>query len=84
MGFGHLGQAAALDSGHLGGAVLDVFRHEPLDTRSPLWDHPRITITPHAASEASREDHARYIADVIAQCERGQRPALLYDTARGY
>ncbi|NHO19281.1 glyoxylate/hydroxypyruvate reductase A [Acetobacter oeni] len=75
---------AALDSGHLSGAVLDVFRTEPPDPDSPLWVHPRITMTPHAASEASRADHARYVADVIGQLEKGGMPDLAYDFSRGY
>jgi glyoxylate/hydroxypyruvate reductase A len=40
---------AALDSGPLAGAVLDVFREEPLPGAHPFWDHPKITITPHVS-----------------------------------
>ena len=40
---------AALDSGHLAGAVLDVFQTEPLPADSPIWRHPKITATPHIA-----------------------------------
>ena len=39
-----------LDSGHLGGANLDVFREEPLPTGHPFWHHKKIFITPHIAS----------------------------------
>ena len=38
-----------LDAGRLRGAVLDVFRHEPLASDSPLWHHPRILVTPHVS-----------------------------------
>ena len=37
----------ALDAGRLGGAALDVFDAEPLPPNSPLWDHPRVLLTPH-------------------------------------
>ena len=41
---------AALDGGHLAGAVLDVFQAEPLPPDSPIWRHPKITATPHIAA----------------------------------
>lgn len=74
----------ALDDGTLCGAVLDVVTPEPLPDDSALWHHPRLTITPHVASEASREVQARYVADVVASLERGEKPALLCDLSRGY
>ena len=46
----------ALNSGHLGGAALDVFRTEPLPPDSPLWDMPRVIISPHSASTADTEN----------------------------
>jgi phosphoglycerate dehydrogenase-like enzyme len=45
---------AALASGHLGGAGLDVFVTEPLPADSPLWDMPRVIITPHASGITDR------------------------------
>jgi glyoxylate/hydroxypyruvate reductase len=46
----------ALESGHLGGAALDVFAAEPLPPSSPLWDMGNVIISPHSASTAAREN----------------------------
>jgi phosphoglycerate dehydrogenase-like enzyme len=43
---------AALAAGHLGGALLDVFEHEPLPGTSPLWDMPQVIVTPHSAGHS--------------------------------
>ncbi|MEI6158613.1 MAG: glyoxylate/hydroxypyruvate reductase A [Roseococcus sp.] len=75
---------AALDSGHLSGAVLDVFAPEPLPPDNPAWTHPKVIVTPHTASLPTRAERARYIAGVIARLERGETPPHLYDPARGY
>ncbi len=44
----------ALQSGHLGGAALDVAPQEPLPPESPLWQAPRLIITPHVAGQSAR------------------------------
>lgn len=47
---------AALRSGHLGGASLDVFAEEPLPGESPLWDMPNVLVSPHSGSTSDREN----------------------------
>ena len=49
---------AALASGHLAGASLDVFEHEPLDPASPLWDMPNVLVSPHTASHSLGQNEA--------------------------
>lgn len=46
----------ALRSGHLGGAILDVFAEEPLPQDSPLWDMPNVLVSPHSGSTSDREN----------------------------
>jgi glyoxylate/hydroxypyruvate reductase A len=75
---------AALDSGRLAGAFLDVFETEPLPPADPLWTHPKVIVTPHNASFGSRRERARHVAAAIAAFERGDTPPFLYDPERGY
>lgn len=75
---------AALDSGHLAGALLDVFSEEPLPASSPFWDHPKVIVTPHVASLAPRSERARYVAEAILAHERGDPLPNVYDPLKGY
>ena len=75
---------AALDSGHLGGATLDVFQTEPLPGDNPLWRHPKIVATPHIAAISDPRVTANYIIDSIALVERGERHPNTVDMGKGY
>jgi glyoxylate/hydroxypyruvate reductase len=75
---------AALDSGQLSGAVIDVFASEPLPAGEPVWTHPGAIVTPHVASLPSRAERARYVAGAIAALGRGESVPYLYDQSRGY
>ncbi|HSV46594.1 MAG TPA: NAD(P)-dependent oxidoreductase, partial [Ramlibacter sp.] len=84
---GHLVDAdliALLDSGHLAGATLDVFRTEPLPSEHPFWAHPKITVTPHTSARTLREESIAQIAGKIAAFERGEPLAGVVDRQRGY
>ena len=62
---------AALDSGHLAHATLDVFRQEPLPQEHPFWAHPQITVTPHIAAETRPLTASQMIAQNIQRGETG-------------
>jgi glyoxylate/hydroxypyruvate reductase A len=75
---------ASLDSGHTGHATLDVFRTEPLPPDHSFWAHPRVTVTPHIASETRPSSAARVIAENIRRGEAGEALLHLVDRRTGY
>ena len=75
---------ALLDSGHLAGATLDVFRTEPLPEKHPFWTHPKITVTPHTSARTLRDETIAQIAGKIQALERGEPIAGVVDVGRGY
>lgn len=75
---------AALDAGQIGHATLDVFRQEPLPAGNPYWTHPKVTVTPHIASETRPASAAKVIAQNIARVEAGQPLKNLVSRSRGY
>lgn len=75
---------AALDRGDLAHATLDVFRTEPLPPEHPFWAHPKVTVTPHKASETRPQSAARVIAENIRRGEAGEPFLHLVDRSLGY
>jgi phosphoglycerate dehydrogenase-like enzyme len=65
---------AALQSGQLGGAFLDVFAHEPLPQDSPLWAMPQVMVTPHAAGHSDGNENrvAQMFLDNLSRWVEGQ------------
>ncbi|MDP3760466.1 MAG: glyoxylate/hydroxypyruvate reductase A [Ramlibacter sp.] len=75
---------AALDSGHLSHAVLDVTDPEPLPSGHPFWAHPRVFVTPHVASMTQPETAAPILLENIRRHQRGEALQGRIDPARGY
>ena len=73
-----------LDSGHLAGATLDVFRTEPLPAEHPFWQHRRITVTPHTSARTLRDESITQIVRKIRALERGEAITGVVDPLRGY
>lgn len=74
----------ALDSGHIAGATLDVFREEPLGRDSPFWHHPNVTVTPHIAALTLPQTAVPVIADIVNKVRAGKKVPGRVDDRRGY
>ena len=75
---------ALLNSGHLAGATLDVFRTEPLPAEHPFWKHPSITVTPHTSARTLRSESIAQIAGKMTALQRGEPVAGVVEQGRGY
>ncbi|MCG3266711.1 glyoxylate/hydroxypyruvate reductase A [Yoonia sp. I 8.24] len=75
---------AALETGQVAHATLDVFRTEPLPQDHVFWGHPQITVTPHIAATTRPDTAARVIAENIAGHENGAPLQNRVDRGRGY
>ncbi len=75
---------AALDSGQIAHATLDVFRIEPLPAQHPFWAHPCVTVTPHIAAETRAGSAAQVIVENVRRGEAGEDFLHLVDRKLGY
>jgi glyoxylate/hydroxypyruvate reductase len=75
---------ALIDSGHLAGAMLDVFETEPLPAVHPFWHHPGITVTPHISAVTSIAQSVVQVAAKIRRLEAGMPISGVVNVARSY
>lgn len=75
---------AALETGQLSGASIDVFRKEPLAQDHRWWRDPRILITPHQASDSAPGLVAEQLISALDNIASGRRPKTAIDRAAGY
>jgi D-2-hydroxyacid dehydrogenase (NADP+) len=77
---------AALESGALGGAALDVAETEPLPPESPLWKAPNLFITPHTSGVSDRlwDRQSAILIDLLERWFEGKDLFNRVDFARGY
>lgn len=73
-----------LDSGHLAGAVLDVFREEPLPVGHPFWTHPGITVTPHIASLTNIDTASELVAGNYIRLQNNKDLLHIVSHNKGY
>jgi phosphoglycerate dehydrogenase-like enzyme len=75
---------AAIKSGHLAGAALDVQQTEPLPPEDPLWTAPGVVITPHIAAQSSVQTVAEQFVAALRCLQQGLPLPNAVDRARGY
>ena len=75
---------AALASGQLAYAALDVFQQEPLPPEHPFWRHPRITLSPHIASLTDPRTISATVAENVRRCRAGEPLLYAVDSELGY
>lgn len=75
---------ALLESGHLAGATLDVFRTEPLPPSHPFWRHPRIRVTPHISASTLPRQSMVQIVGKIQALARGEPVSAIVNPNHGY
>lgn len=75
---------AALDSGQVAQATLDVFRTEPVPADHRFWSHPGVTISPHIAAATRASTAAEKIAENVARAESGQPLLHVVDRTLSY
>ena len=75
---------AALDSGQLSEATLDVFHDEPLPPGHRFWTHPRVTVTPHNASLTDPDSGARQVVENIRRLRCGEALDNVVNPESGY
>ena len=75
---------AALETGQIEHATLDVFRIEPLPQNHQYWSNNKVTVIPHKASETRPKTASQVIAMNIERAENGQELLYLVDRENGY
>lgn len=75
---------AALESGHLAGATLDVQAREPMPADDPLWSAPRLVITPHVAGQLNPAAVMHQFMAEVSRLKNGQPLRRRVDPALGY
>jgi glyoxylate/hydroxypyruvate reductase A len=75
---------AALESGRIASATLDVFSREPLPPEHPFWSHPKITVTPHVAAFGSAVSAAPVVVENLRRAVARKRLLNQVDIERGY
>jgi glyoxylate/hydroxypyruvate reductase A len=74
----------ALNNDQISHAILDVFTIEPLPTEHEFWQHPRVTVLPHAAALTNPVTAAIVVRDQLIAWQSGQPVAYQVERSRGY